>query len=549
MTPQEQAFAEDFFALLKKYGISYPSTVPFTMPGKPAPLFVIHMIGFENLQLSKYCVESILTNSKPGAYRLILTNNGSKDGTREYFDQMAEQFPQITVHHETENTGFQAPNEKSFKKAVEWGATYHTSINNDSLVPAGWLEKIQETFAANPKAAVVGPLGGCSRVNEDMNGCDDTKAEFIEGSNMTVSVEIFQKEWGRLFAPWLSFIYCEDVQCCLTAQYAGYTIHRAPFRIQHKGSQTAGHHPDAKKKCAEANVRNREAMKKKFAHWNKVRRFDHPIIVKREYAVGDVLLTTPIIRALRKKYRLCPIYVETGAPDIFKNNPHVKLAANKVPPMADAMVIELNGSYEKTPGIHVLENYRIAAGLEPYEMEDRSLEIYGDLGRNEFSVVCSLEKWCAVHIGPTTWPGKNWPSDRWNSVIQLIRARGWKVMIFGNPPKDAQFLVDADHRGQTGIQEFAALMVQCSLFLGADSFPAHLAAAIEVPAVVLYGITDPNCFAVHTGKYIAVTSDPKHPDTGRRNREANVTFIPTTDAVMRTISVDDVMRAVDKILS
>lgn len=366
---------------------------------------------------------------------------------------------------------------------------------------------------------------------------------------MALSVKIFKEEWGRLFAPWLSFIYSEDVFASLRAQYAGYEIKKVGFRIKHRGSKTAGEHPEAKKKCAEANIKNREAMKVKFAHWNKVRRFDHPIIVKREFAVGDVLLTTPIIRALHNKYRLCPIYVETGAPDIFKHNPYVKLAANKIPPMADAMVISLNGVYEANPARHVLESYRIAAGLEEYEMDKLGLELFDSFGIRYDNHLAKTEKWAAIHIGPTTWPGKNWPNDRWNQVIQLIRARGWKVMLFGNPPKDAAFLVEKDYRGQSGIHEFVELMRQCSLFIGLDSFPAHLASALQVPAVVLYGIMDPKCFAVHTGKYIAVTSDPKHPDTARRNREPNVTFISTTDAVMRTISVDDVMRAVDQILA
>ncbi len=537
MTSTETAFAEDLFSLLRKYNIMLPVT---SLP-KTGKKWLISMIGFNNLQLSKYCVESVLANSTPGLYELRLTNNGSKDGTMEYFDQMQGQFPQITVTHNAENEGFQKPNEEAFQYAVKNGFELMVMLNNDAEVPAGWLEKLAEPFS-NPKCAIAGPLGGCSRLNEDMNGCDDTKLEFIEGSCAAVSVEIFQREWGRLFAPWLSFIYSEDALMSLRAQYAGYEIKKVAFRIKHRGSQTAGAHPEAKKKCAEANLRNREQMKIRFKHWNKFRRFDHQIVVRREYAVGDVLLTTPIIRALANKYRLCPIYVETGAPDIFKHNPRVKLAAPKIVIEKDAMVIDLNNSYERTPGRHVLESYAEAAGLEAYEWT-KKMEIYGwndDKPKND--------RWCAVHIGPTTWPGKNWPNERWNQVIQAIRARGYKVMLFGNPPKDAQFLVEKDCRGQSGIQEFSGLLAQSSLFVGPDSFPAHLSAALEIPAVVLYGITDPKCFATYTGKYVAVTSDPKHPDTGRRNREAGKTFIPSTDAVMRTISVDDVMRAVDTIL-
>lgn len=549
MTPDETQFFTELFALLRKYDGKLTflpkNAVPFTMPGRATPKFLVHMIGFQNLALSKMCIESVLGHTAQGKYHFRLTNNGSTDGTKDYFDQIASQFKHVTVNHESENTFFQEPNEKAFALAKEMGCEFLVLLNNDAVCPPGWLDTLEATMDGDPKIAIAGPFGGCSRVNSDMNGCDDTKLEFCEFSCAAVRLSAITTP--KLFAPFLSQIYGEDLECCLRLQYQGWKIARSPFRILHKGSKTAGDHPQAKAACAAANARNLAEMRKRYAHWNKVRRFDHPIIVRRRFAVGDVLLTTPIIAALKRKYALCPIYVETDYPDIFAGNPNVERAMVKVPvtdvTFKDAMVIELDGSYERTPGRHVLESYAEAAGLEMREVVPK-LHTYFPAGGNP----AFYQKWCAVHVGPTTWAGKNWPIERWNEVIQLIRKRGYKVMVFGNPPRDATILCDEDQRGQSGIKQFAQLMSRCSLFVGLDSFPAHLAASLDIPAVVLYGVTDPKCFAVSTAKYIPVTSDKTHPDTGRRNREANVTFIETTDAVMRTISIYDVMTAVDEII-
>jgi ADP-heptose:LPS heptosyltransferase len=151
--------------------------------------------------------------------------------------------------------------------------------------------------------------------------------------------------------------------------------------------------------------------------------------------------------------------------------------------------------------------------------------------------------WCAVHIGPTTWAAKNWPVDRWIEIIDWLRQNQWKVLLLGDN-MDRRINHDLDLRQQKGIQELAAHLKVCSLFVGLDSFPAHAAAALEVPAVVLYGITNPACFAVHTAPYVAVRSDPKHPNTGRRNKIANITYLQAKDDVMRTISVEQVKTAI-----
>lgn len=566
MTPAETAFFEDVLLTMRKHGMRLIQDRTEMEGGmgqrivfmKPVPLMddltVIHMIGFNNLVLSKYCIESLLENTR-GNYKIVLTNNGSTDGTKEYFDEMASRYPKITVHHETENTGFQQPNEKAFAVAKELGAKFYVAVNNDTVLPGGWLQKLKEPFD-DPLMAIVGPLTGCSRVNTQMQGCDDTKLEYVEFSLAMVRIEIVAKMRPTLFAPFLSFIYGEDLELGLAVQYAGYKIAKAPFRIQHRGSQTAGAHPEAKEKCAAANARNGAIMLKKYAHWNKVRRFDHPIIVRRTFAAGDVLLITPIIRALKKKYARCPITVITDRPEIFEGNPNVARCASTREAMpGDAMYalfIDLDGSYEAHPTQHVLDSYADAAGLERSEVEWRLELFVPHTMHDKMNFIRYMgDKCAAIHVGPTSWPGKNWPIERWNQVVQWLRSNGWGVILFGDGPKDARILVEKDLRGQNGLAELTGYLAACQLFVGLCSFPAHVAAAVNVPSVVLYGVTKPECFAVHIAPFVAVTADPAHPDTGIRNSPsaAGKTFLETTDACMRTITVEMVVKGIQRIIT
>lgn len=507
------------------------------------PKFVVSLLAMDRLETTRKCVASVIANSSD--FQLILTDNGSKDGTAQWFAQLAVDMPGfITAVLNADNQLFIPPHNAAFEKAKAMGATYFITLNDDTEVPPGWLEALAGPLDAFPNAAVSGPKGSFSELNKAMIGNSAGKLEYLEGSCMCVKIALVAAQ-GLLFSAYLDGIYHDDSDLCLRMQRAGHTIHWVNFQLKHVRNYAARAN-EARERCRQCNVKNQQTMIKRWAHWNMVRRFDFQIVVKRSYAVGDVLLTTPIIRALKKLWPLCPIDVETGAPDIFKGNPYVRRAASKIGIQPQALVIDLNGAYEKTPGIPVLASYaRVAAsaGLE-YAMVEPYLDLYF---QPSDAPTLPEGPWAALHVGPTTWPGRTWPLDRWATVAERLTAAGWKVLLFGEkgPEKIPHAL---DKRGQKGFQELAGLLIQCALFIGLDSFPSHAAAAVCTPAVVLFGVTDPGVFAVNQGAFVAVRADPAHPDTGKRNKIPGITFMQTTDACMRTISVDQVITAVKKII-
>jgi heptosyltransferase-3 len=105
-----------------------------------------------------------------------------------------------------------------------------------------------------------------------------------------------------------------------------------------------------------------------------------------------------------------------------------------------------------------------------------------------------------VHPG-SRWLFKCWPAERTAALISRIVDDGFSVAITGAPDERERALVAAilaaikpaarartfDLSGQLTLTELAALTGQARAFVGVDSAPMHIAAAMGTPTVVLFG--------------------------------------------------------------
>ncbi len=110
---------------------------------------------------------------------------------------------------------------------------------------------------------------------------------------------------------------------------------------------------------------------------------------------------------------------------------------------------------------------------------------------------------CRILIHPGSGsPRKNWPTENWR---QLIRQLDWPVsLILGDaersnwaeefsPPQ--QLEVEPLHLVNAPLEELVDALSHCRLFLGHDSGISHLAAASGAKCVLLFGPTEPACWA------------------------------------------------------
>ena len=95
------------------------------------------------------------------------------------------------------------------------------------------------------------------------------------------------------------------------------------------------------------------------------------------------------------------------------------------------------------------------------------------------------------------WEGKQWPAERYGQVAQALAVHGLKTLVNTGPREEplAQQLIHASggHAYAIGctISQLVALTRRARLFIGGDTGPLHLAAALKIPVVGLFGPTDP----------------------------------------------------------
>ncbi|MDQ2926072.1 MAG: glycosyl transferase [Acidobacteriota bacterium] len=95
------------------------------------------------------------------------------------------------------------------------------------------------------------------------------------------------------------------------------------------------------------------------------------------------------------------------------------------------------------------------------------------------------------------WGAKQWSAERFGALAVELAKSGVATLVNASAPGDAVAArVVAASGGAAravacGVAELTSLLRRAALFVGGDSGPTHLAAALEVPLVALYGPTDP----------------------------------------------------------
>ena len=104
-----------------------------------------------------------------------------------------------------------------------------------------------------------------------------------------------------------------------------------------------------------------------------------------------------------------------------------------------------------------------------------------------------------VHPGAAFGSAKRWMEDRFAQVLdRLIRTHGAEAILFGSRQERPVSEAICGHMaarplvlsGRTTLSELIAMIACCDLFITNDSGPMHLAAALGIPTLALFGSTD-----------------------------------------------------------
>jgi len=103
-----------------------------------------------------------------------------------------------------------------------------------------------------------------------------------------------------------------------------------------------------------------------------------------------------------------------------------------------------------------------------------------------------------IHLHPTSrWSFKSWTVEKNAELINRLAAEGHRVVLTAAPAPAELAMIQAIERlvpgkainlaGCLSVKELGAVAARARLFIGVDSMPMHLAAAMGTPTVALFG--------------------------------------------------------------
>jgi heptosyltransferase-1 len=140
------------------------------------------------------------------------------------------------------------------------------------------------------------------------------------------------------------------------------------------------------------------------------------------------------------------------------------------------------------------------------------------------------------------WGSKRWPVRRYGEVARKLAAQDLRSILNYGPGEEELVrgaVAASDRTAQAmrcSITELIALTRRARLFVGGDTGPLHLAAALHVPVVAIYGPTDPARNGPYGTRSIVLRSPESITSHARREAADEGMLGIDSDAVIKAAS-------------
>jgi GT2 family glycosyltransferase/glycosyltransferase involved in cell wall biosynthesis len=151
-TPERQA-ARRHFARQNTWEIRWAAIRPMIEALYPRVSIVV--LTYNNLHLTRLCIESLYRSTVWPNWELIVVDNASTDGTREYLQELARCRDNVRIFLNERNEGFARGNNRGIQAAT---GEYIVLLNNDTIVTRGWLGRLVRHVERDPRIGLIGPV-------------------------------------------------------------------------------------------------------------------------------------------------------------------------------------------------------------------------------------------------------------------------------------------------------------------------------------------------------------------------------------------------------
>lgn len=222
------------------------------------------------------------------------------------------------------------------------------------------------------------------------------------------------------------------------------------------------------------------------------------ILVAGGIGMGDAIMLTPVLRALKQANPLAVLEIACFAhyrPALL-NLPYIDGFASWPLPVEDA---------EKYSRIYFLENFQFHPVARTVHQTEVFAEICGVTVTDYRADYCPTKdekEWAAVtfqcvegrkRLGlqvQATHRCRTWPAEQMRDLMQIMIRSGWEIYLMGAPGEFACKEMGNMHDLRIkapSFRESAAFLTTCDAFCGPDSGFLHVAGALGVPSVGLFG--------------------------------------------------------------
>ena len=484
IAPPETSFPppeKDFFSL--------PKRAKASRGGEKVSIIIPTL---NQIAYTKRCIESIGRYTQV-SYEVIVIDNGSTDNSTQELMKFQEDM-NLTIIRNDRNLGFGQANNQGAKLA---SGEFLLFLNNDTeVLREGWLIRLLSEVEDG-----VGLVGGSGGLLEDDNKDEILRYKYatikeaynyIEGWCMFIKRELFEEIRG--FDKDFGLALSEDADLSFKVKDKGFNIKVVEglggWYVRHYGSKTL-------KAQKDFDVGIMEYKNAKILHekWRdrvgkvlKREELSPKILLIREAAIGDVLMTTALFPALKEKYPEHKIYFKTNplCYHLLLNNPYLEnIFTNDTSGHYD---LTFNLRYEDEPQTNAVDVFAKNCDIK---LKSRKPHIYLTEDEMRFAedLLDKSQRYVVFHTG-RTWKGKECDIRVFEMIKDYVRLVGYKTIEVGRTDT-LPIGANIDLRGKTSVRQTASVVSKCKIFIGLDSLVSHIAKAFDLPSIVLYGATNP----------------------------------------------------------